>query len=429
MALSAENSIIPGFDAERLRAAMVLGDWAQRERLFEQYRKAPMPDARSEEWRRTDPEWFPWPRLSYRPARGWRITTEPADEADLAIDFHDDGIVIRDPDRLLASGQVVVGPPGDEPNGPENLIWRAEQLGSRSAVPHKLAWLARAFWSHGLAVRIAERSPLRKGIRIRHRYESADTAFLPFIRVIAGPGARVALWEEVATAADASLLVAVSRDACAQAGAELTWVLQQSCGRGAFYLSDDRAQGEREARINWLTLNIGGAVAKMNLTAEVAGPGATAQIEGLYLAGDHQHMDQRILQIHSAPHSTSNLLYKGAVKDRARSVYQGVIVARPGAVKVDAYQRNNNIVLSEEARADSLPGLEIDTDDLKCSHGATVGTLDEEQLFYLRSRGLAAREARRMLLRGFFEEVLGRVPIESVRASVEAYMDEHLAEV
>jgi Fe-S cluster assembly protein SufD len=108
-------------------------------------------------------------------------------------------------------------------------------------------------------------------------------------------------------------------------------------------------------------------------------------------------------------------LYKGAVKDQGHSIYQGVINAKPGAIRVDAYQMNNNLILNEEARADSLPGLEIDADDLKCSHGATMGTLDPDQLFYLRARGLSDLEARRLLVAGFFEEVIAKIPYAFVQ--------------
>ncbi|MGC8834380.1 MAG: SufD family Fe-S cluster assembly protein, partial [Armatimonadota bacterium] len=124
------------------------------------------------------------------------------------------------------------------------------------------------------------------------------------------------------------------------------------------------------------------------------------------------------VQDHVAPHTTSNLLYRAALRDEARSVYAGLIHVRPEAVRADAYQANRNLLLSKEARADSLPKLEIETDDVRCTHGATVGPVDEEQAFYLMSRGLSKAEAERMIVEGFFEDVITSVGEEMVQNSV-----------
>ena len=179
---------------------------------------------------------------------------------------------------------------------------------------------------------------------------------------------------------------------------------------------------EQDGRVDWVTLSLGGRASKLMVGSDVCAPRAHAQLSGVFFADRDQHFDQRTLQLHTSPHTTSYLLYKGAVKDTGRSVYQGVINAKPGAIDVDAYQMNNNLILNEGARADSLPGLEIDADDLKCSHGSTMGTLDPEQLFYLQSRGLPAAEARRLVVAGFFEEVISQVP----HAFVQERLREHI---
>ena len=164
----------------------------------------------------------------------------------------------------------------------------------------------------------------------------------------------------------------------------------------------------------------------MKFGSDVAGEGSSAELDGLFFCDLDQHVDQKTLQIHSAPNTYSRLLYKGAVQDKGHSVYQGVIQARPGAIKVDAYQTNNNLILTDGAQADTIPGLLIDADDLKCSHGATIGNLDPDQLFYLRSRGFSEAAAKRILVLGFYDEIADRIPYEAIRARVHAIVEEKL---
>jgi Fe-S cluster assembly protein SufD len=136
---------------------------------------------------------------------------------------------------------------------------------------------------------------------------------------------------------------------------------------------------------------------------------------GIYIAQGDQHFDHETLQDHIAPHASSNLLFKGALNDAGRSVFRGLIRVHPKAQRTDAYQTNRNLILSDKARADSLPNLEIQADDVRCSHAATVGQLDEEEVFYLLSRGIPKAEAVRLVVFGFFGEVLEQLPLEGVK--------------
>jgi Fe-S cluster assembly protein SufD len=139
---------------------------------------------------------------------------------------------------------------------------------------------------------------------------------------------------------------------------------------------------------------------------------------GLYFADSDQHFAQRTLQSHVAPHATSDLLYKGALKDHARSEYSGLIKVLPGAQGTDAYQANRNLVLSEEALARSIPQLEIEANEVRCTHGATVSPVEEEHLFYLMSRGIDRVTAQKLVVFGFFEEVLDRIRVPQVRTEL-----------
>jgi Fe-S cluster assembly protein SufD len=143
-------------------------------------------------------------------------------------------------------------------------------------------------------------------------------------------------------------------------------------------------------------------------------------MSGAYFVDGNQHLDFDTEQNHMVPHTKSDLLYKGALKDKGRSVWQGNIHVFPGAQRTDAYQASRNITLSHTARADSIPGLEIEADDVRCTHGAAVSQIDREEVFYLMSRGLPEKVAEQMIVNGFFQPVLDRIPMDSVRARLEA---------
>ena len=156
------------------------------------------------------------------------------------------------------------------------------------------------------------------------------------------------------------------------------------------------------------------------------GPGANSDMLGLYFGDEDQHFDHNTSQDHVAPHASSDLLYKGALDGESRAVFRGIIRVGKGAQQTDAYQTNRNLLLSDKARADSLPNLEIEADDVKCSHGATVGQLDQESLFYLMSRGLKREQAERLVVMGFLGEVLGRLPLGGVVEKVTGVIEEKL---
>ncbi|HOW98466.1 MAG TPA: Fe-S cluster assembly protein SufD [Kiritimatiellia bacterium] len=430
MSTSISGNLVAGFDEARFGDLVNrAGSRESRERAFERYRALPLPHGQIEEWRRTDPAWFPFGRLAFDPALGRGkdgAGSGPGDDRFAAVvTIGDDGMSVRDVSGAIRAGQLEIASLADGEPG-FDLVQRGFDVGVKSAEPNKMALLSRSFWNVGVRVRVPDGVELERGVLVRSSFSKDGSLVIPRIAVEAGRGSRAVILEELSSPADRTLLVAAAREMWASENAALQYVALQDLGGQSFYLADDRAHAERNGRVHWIGLNLGARLGKMNFSGEVAGEGAAAELDGLYFASGEQHLDQRTLQIHSAPHTTSNLLYKGAVRDRARSVYQGLIIARPGAVKVDAYQKNNNIVLNEGARADSLPGLEIDTDDLKCSHGSTIGNLDAEQVFYLRTRGMDERDARRTLLKGFFEEIAARVPFEFVRDRIERHVEEQL---
>ncbi len=175
----------------------------------------------------------------------------------------------------------------------------------------------------------------------------------------------------------------------------------------------------RDSLLRYFIGSWGSRLTKAWLNMDLDGQGSHGELLGLYFPGGRQHLDHHTNQLHRAPNATSDLLYKGALKDRARSVYQGYIKVYPDAQKTNAYQANRNLMLSKTARADSIPGLEIEADDVRCTHGATAGQVPAEYIFYLMSRGIDRTNAERMIVQGFFEEVLNRIPVPGVRNKLE----------
>lgn len=197
--------------------------------------------------------------------------------------------------------------------------------------------------------------------------------------------------------------------------ANLCFVELQSWGEHVWNFSHERARVERDANLDWIFGAVGSRLTKNFSDLDLTGMGASGRMSGFYFTDEIQHLDHDTQQNHLAPHTSSDLLFKGALKDRSRSVWQGMIYVAPGAQKTDGYQANRNLTLSPTSRADSIPGLEILADDVRCTHGATVGKIDPEHIFYLQSRGLSRQEAERVIVEGFFDPIMQRIPFAGVR--------------
>lgn len=202
--------------------------------------------------------------------------------------------------------------------------------------------------------------------------------------------------------------------------ANLIYVSLQDFGTNLWQVTHERARGGRDAKIDWVTSAMGTRLTKSFQTVELDRPGGWARMSGLFFANGRQHFDLDTQQNHNAADTVSDLLYKGALKEKARTVWQGMIKALPGSQRIDGFQANRNLVLERSARADSIPGLEIEADDVRCTHASTIGQLDEEHLFYLMSRGIERPTAIRMVVQGFFDPVMQRIPFEGVRERIVA---------
>jgi Fe-S cluster assembly protein SufD len=197
--------------------------------------------------------------------------------------------------------------------------------------------------------------------------------------------------------------------------AELKFVELQSWGQHVWNFSHERARVLAGGHLDWIFGAVGSRVTKNFSDLDLVGEGAQGRMSGFYFTDGTQHLDHDTQQNHLAPRTTSDLLFKGALKGKSRSVWQGMIYVAPQAQKTDGYQANRNIILSDGARADSIPGLEILADDVRCTHGATVGKLEQEPLCYLKSRGIPQADAERLVVEGFFDPIMQRIPFDGVR--------------
>jgi Fe-S cluster assembly protein SufD len=210
-------------------------------------------------------------------------------------------------------------------------------------------------------------------------------------------------------------------------GAEVEHVSFIQWGAGVRHHALLRARAQKDARVRSVVVTLGGDVVRVEPTMVAAGPGADARALGLYFASGEQHFEHRVVARHEAPQAYSNLLYKGALKDSAHTVFYGNLIVPPGAPGTDAYQTNRNLVLNPGARADTIPFLEIETAEVKCSHAGAVGRVDDEHLFYLRSRGVPEATAKRLIVLGYLQEVLAEITLPDVRTQLERAVEEKLA--
>ncbi len=265
---------------------------------------------------------------------------------------------------------------------------------------------------------------------ITHTIDADGAAVFPRLVIDAGENSEITVIERFISPDGIVALVVPRLYLRAQQAARVTYLAINQLGTGTWQLGHQQATGERDSTTLLATVALGGDYARARTDAKVVGQGATTRQVALYFADGHQMHDFRTMQDHVAPRTNSDLLFKGAVQDTAKSVYTGLIRIGPEARGSVAYQTNRNLTLSEGAWAESVPNLEIETNDVKCSHASTVGPIDEEQRFYLESRGIPPDVAERLVVLGFFDEVLTQLPIGALagelRTQVAAKLDAKL---
>ncbi len=282
----------------------------------------------------------------------------------------------------------------------------------------KFASLAAAFSNQGVFLYVPKNVVIDQPLHSLLWGPGKDLAYFSHLLVWLEEGASVTYMHEAASPNElfGQSLHAGIVEIYVGPGANLRFVELQSWGDHVWNFSHERARVDRDGNLDWIFGAVGSHLTKNFSDLDLVGEGASGRLSGFYFTNGKQHLDHDTQQNHIAPHTTSDLLFKGALKMQSRSVWQGMIYVAPGAQKTDGYQANRNLVLSPKARADSIPGLEILADDVRCTHGATVGKIDPDQVFYLRTRGIPYPDAERLIVEGFFDPIMQRIPFEGVRA-------------
>ena len=378
--------------------------------LLERYQALPLPTTKDEHWRFTDLAGFDPDAWTANGASG--VVASPS-----LLD-------------LDVAGAAQVGEGAIEiENAPEGVRFEPltadhELLYSLVGWDEKFAAHNAAMWKHGLLVHVPRGVVLDKPLYVRVSNSVEGGSLFWRLLVVAEPESRFALIEEYASASTGlSSYSNTAVEIVVKDAAKVEYVSVQNFSRGTWHFASHHARVERDAELDWVAAGFGSGKGKVRIQNDLAGPGATSRVTGAYFADGTQHLDYDTFQEHIAPSTTSDFAFKGALRDTARTVWRGMIRVEEGAQKTNAYQENRNLLLSKTAHADSIPGLEIMANDVRCTHGATLGQVDREQLFYLMSRGLSRAEAERLIVRGFFQDVLDRVELEPVREALAAALE------
>jgi len=276
-----------------------------------------------------------------------------------------------------------------------------------------------ALWRQGLLVHVPQGVVLEQPLYVRLA-NSVDGGSLFFrLLVIAEPESRFTLIEEYTSSTpELPAYTNIVSELFVEQGARLEYVSLQNLSRETWHFGNHHARVGRDAELDWVAGGFGSKKGKTWIQNDLAGRGATSRVTGAYFTDRDQHIDYDTFQLHQAPDTTSDFAFKGALRDTSTAVWRGMIRVEPDAQKTNAYQENRNLMLSPTTHAVPIPGLEILANDVRCTHGATVSRVDREQLFYAMARGLTHAEAERLILRGFFQDVLDRIELEPVREAL-----------
>jgi Fe-S cluster assembly protein SufD len=386
-----------------------------RAEALDRYRELPVPDTTEEHWRFTDLRGFD--PDSFGQGRGQ--TPDVSVQSMLALDVAAEAVVTETGIEITKAPDQIRFEPLDEAH---------ERLGSLVGwEDDKFAAHNAAAWQHGLLVHVPGGLELERPLFVRVVDAVEGGSLFWRLLVVAEEGSRFSLVEEYSSLSpDQTGYFNGVTELFVEQGAKLEYVSLQNLSRETWHFASHHARVERDAELDWVSGGFGSRRGKVRSQNDLAGPGATSRVTGAYFADGEQHLDYDTFQEHMAPDTESDFAFKGALRDTATVVWRGMIRVERDAQKTNAYQECRNLMLSPTAHAVPIPGLEILANDVRCTHGATVGRVDREQLFYLMARGLPRAEAERLIVRGFFQDVLDRIELEPVREAVTSALERRI---
>jgi Fe-S cluster assembly protein SufD len=407
--------------------------WLERKRAaYERFEALPMPSRTDESWRFStiagiDLSGFAPAAADAAPPRSGPGFEALAVAPAAALAFIDGRLAGSTPlSAELAAKGVVASTLSEAVAGHadllrEHFMAQPQKLGSA-----KFAALHEAFVLDGAFIRVPRGVVVERPIVVVHAASGSGSAVFPHTLVIAEDNAQVTVVDHFVSIDASRQFACGANDLYAGHGAKIAYAAAQCWSREALSLQFNSTVVRRDARVQSLNLHLGGRQARHESLSQLQAPGGFSEMLAITVADGSRECDQRTLQIHQAPNTKSDLLYKNALLDQSRTIFSGLIIVDPDAQKTDAYQSNRNLMLSDDAESNSLPGLEIQANDVRCTHGATSSRIDPEQEFYLKSRGIPAKAANELLIFGFFEEVLNRLESEELHAAFRALIRAHL---
>jgi Fe-S cluster assembly protein SufD len=386
-----------------------------RAEALERYRELPLPDTTEEHWRFTDLRGFDPDAFGQDGGQSPDVSAPSMLELDVAAE----AVVTEAGIEITRAPAEIRFEPLDE--GHERLGslvgWEDDKFAAHNA----------AAWQHGLLVHAPAGLELERPLFVRVVNAVDGGSVFWRLLVVAEEGSRFSLVEEYSSlSAEQTGYFNGVAELFVEQGAKLEYVSLQNLSRATWHFASHHARVERDAELDWVSGGFGSKRGKVRIQNDLAGPGATSRVTGAYFADGEQHLDYDTFQEHIAPDTESDFAFKGALRDTATAVWRGMIRVERDAQKTNAYQECRNLMLSPTTHAVPIPGLEILANDVRCTHGATVGRVDREQLFYLMARGLPRAEAERLIVRGFFQDVLDRIELEPVREAVTSALERRI---
>jgi Fe-S cluster assembly protein SufD len=379
------------------------------------YEALPIPDTTEEHWRFTDLREFD--PASF--ADGAGQTPDVSAPSMLELDVAAEAVVTESGIEITRAPAEIRFEPLDESHDRLGSLvgWEEDKFAAHNA----------AAWQHGLLVHVPAGIELERPLFVRVVNAVDGGSLFWRLLVVAEEGSRFSLVEEYSSlSADQTGYFNGVAELFVEQGAKLEYVSLQNLSRETWHFASHHARVERDAELDWVSGGFGSKRGKVRIQNDLAGPGATSRVTGAYFADGEQHLDYDTFQEHIAPDTESDFAFKGALRDTATAVWRGMIRVERDAQKTNAYQECRNLMLSPTTHAVPIPGLEILANDVRCTHGATVGRVDREQLFYLMARGLPRAEAERLIVRGFFQDVLDRIELEPVREAVTSALEQRI---
>ena len=417
---------IAGFSQETVRRASAAKDepaWMLEFRLraWQTFESLPWPKPTDEAWRRTRLTGFSLDNYTPFATPGGTVEHYELDpvllnaldemESSASLLYRDGGVLYsQENDDLAAQGVIFTDLQTAVQRHPA-LVQRYFMTEAVKPGNNKFTALHAALWDTGSFIFVPSNTKVTLPLHAI-LYQGERVGGYHHTLLVAEEGAEVTVVDDLLGAKNsfqASVVELILKD-----NAQVRYINLQDFEHSAWNFLTGRAAMGKDTDLRWVQVSWGSRLTKAFLDLDMRGEGGHGELLGLYFPTRRQHIDHQTLQLHRVPNCFSDLLFNGALKHRARSVYMGIIKVLPGAQKTDAFQRNGNLILDSSARADSIPGLEIEADDVRCTHAATAAQVEDEYVFYLMARGLSRPQAERMIVQGFLQKVLDRVPVEGV---------------